>query len=84
MKRPTIIEPSYTSKAHYDRLLARHVHQVSELQRRLSAANQDALLVIFHDMDAAGKDGAIRHVTSGVNSQGMTCSRTVRKLTRGY
>lgn len=69
--RPTIVEPFYASKADYQRLLARHVEQLSGLQRLLYAANQSALLVIFQAMDAAGKDGAIRHVMSGVNPQGV-------------
>jgi PPK2 family polyphosphate:nucleotide phosphotransferase len=70
-RRPTIVEPFYTSQEQYERVLARHVDQLSELQRLLYAANQSALLVIFQAMDAAGKDGAIRHVMSGVNPQGV-------------
>jgi PPK2 family polyphosphate:nucleotide phosphotransferase len=67
---PTAIEPVYRSKAHYQRLLAKHVEQLSQLQRLLYASDRFALLVIFQAMDAAGKDGAIRHVMSGVNPQG--------------
>jgi PPK2 family polyphosphate:nucleotide phosphotransferase len=70
-RRATIIEPIYTSKEHYERLLARHVEQLGDLQRMLYAENRYALLVIFQAMDAAGKDGAIRHVMSGVNPQGV-------------
>jgi PPK2 family polyphosphate:nucleotide phosphotransferase len=70
-RRPTIIEPIYTSKEHYEHLLARHVEQLGDLQRMLYAENRYALLVIFQAMDAAGKDGAIRHVMSGVNPQGV-------------
>src|SRR4029077_15032280 len=54
----------------YRRLLAEHVEQLSNLQRLLYASNRFALLLIFQAMDAAGKDGAIGHVMSGVNPQG--------------
>ena len=67
---PTAVRPVYRSKKHYRRLLAEHVEQLSDLQRLLYASNQFALLVIFQAMDAAGKDGAIAHVMSGVNPQG--------------
>ena len=69
-KRPTRVEPFYESKADYAQTLADHVKQLSTLQRVHYATNQHALLVIFQAMDAAGKDGAIRHVMSGVNPQG--------------
>jgi PPK2 family polyphosphate:nucleotide phosphotransferase len=67
---PTRVKLLYRSKAHYRRLLTEHVEQLSKLQRLLYASNRFALLVIFQAMDAAGKDGAIRHVMSGVNPQG--------------
>src|SRR5450432_829155 len=67
---PTSLKPVYRSTAHYQELLAEHVKQLSKLQRLLYASNQFALLVIFQAMDAAGKDGAIGHVMSGVNPQG--------------
>ena len=67
---PTSVEPIYRSKQHYQRLLSEHVEQLSRLQRLLYASDQYALLVIFQAMDAAGKDGAIRHVMSGINPQG--------------
>ena len=47
-----------------------HVAQLSSLQQLLYASNRYALLLIFQAMDAAGKDGAIKHVMSGVNPQG--------------
>jgi PPK2 family polyphosphate:nucleotide phosphotransferase len=46
------------------------VARLSELQERLFASNRYALLLIFQAMDAAGKDGVIKHVMSGVNPQG--------------
>src|SRR5450432_2261535 len=67
---PTSLKPVYRSTAHYQELLAEHVEQLSKLQRLLYASDQFALLVIFQAMDAAGKDGAIKHVMSGVNPQG--------------
>ena len=44
---------------------------LAEYQRRLAAQDSDSLLIVFQAMDAAGKDGAIRHVMSGVNPQGV-------------
>jgi PPK2 family polyphosphate:nucleotide phosphotransferase len=69
-KWPTLVKPVYKSKKHYHKLLQRHVEQLSALQRLHYASNRYALLLIFQAMDAAGKDGAIRHVMSGVNPQG--------------
>ncbi len=70
-KRPTTIDPLYESKEEYQQALAKHVDQLGDLQQRLYAANRYGLLVIFQGMDAAGKDGAISHVMSGVNPQGV-------------
>ena len=67
---PTSVRALYRSKGEYHELLARHIERLSELQRLLYASNQFALLVIFQAMDAAGKDGAIAHVMSGVNPPG--------------
>jgi len=67
---PTSVEPAYTSKKHYQKLLSDHVTRLSTLQQRLYASNRHAVLLIFQAMDAAGKDGAIKHVMSGVNPQG--------------
>lgn len=70
-KRPTRVEPFYTSKKHVKRLLEDHVNRLDDLQRRLYAVDRHAVLLIFQGMDAAGKDGVIRHVMSGVNPQGV-------------
>lgn len=67
---PTNIEPVYGSKEQYHELLAEHVAQLSAQQQLLYASNSHAVLLIFQAMDAAGKDGAIKHVMSGVNPQG--------------
>jgi PPK2 family polyphosphate:nucleotide phosphotransferase len=69
-KWPTAVEPIYESKKQYQKLLSDHGTQLSSLQRLLYASNRYAVLLIFQAMDAAGKDGAIRHVMSGVNPQG--------------
>lgn len=67
---PTIVKPYCRSKKQYQKLLEKHVEQLSSLQRLHYASNRYALLLIFQGMDGAGKDGAIRHVMSGVNPQG--------------
>ena len=68
--RPTIVNPFCDSKKEYQELLKKHVAELSSLQRLHYASNRYALLLIFQGMDAGGKDGAIRHVMSGVNPQG--------------
>ncbi len=69
-KRPTRVNPIYNSKKAYKQLLDEHVSQLSSLQNVHYASNKYAVLLIFQAMDAAGKDGTIRHVMSGVNPQG--------------
>jgi PPK2 family polyphosphate:nucleotide phosphotransferase len=69
-KWPTHVKPVYKSRKKYHKLLEEHVEELSALQRLLYASNRYAVLLIFQAMDAAGKDGAIRHVMSGVNPQG--------------
>ena len=69
-KWPTHVHPVFDSKKDYDKLLAEHVSQLSALQQLHYASNRHAILLIFQAMDAAGKDGAIQHVMSGVNPQG--------------
>jgi PPK2 family polyphosphate:nucleotide phosphotransferase len=66
----TRIRPLYKSEKHYKKLLAEDVGDLSALQRLLSASNGYSVLLIFQAMDAAGKDGAISHVLSGINPQG--------------
>jgi PPK2 family polyphosphate:nucleotide phosphotransferase len=69
-KWPTKVKPFCKSKKRYQKLLETHVEELSTLQQLHYASNRYALLLIFQGMDAAGKDGAIRHVMSGVNPQG--------------
>jgi len=67
---PTNVPAIYASKEDYHHLLQDHVKQLSKQQQLLYASNSYAILLIFQAMDAAGKDGAIKHVMSGVNPQG--------------
>lgn len=69
-KLPTDIPRVYSSKEHYKEMLEEHIGELSELQRIHYADNRYAVLLIFQAMDAAGKDGVIRHVMSGINPQG--------------
>jgi len=66
----TNVKPLYKSKKAYGKVLQHQVEQLSDQQRLLYASNRHALLLVFQAMDTAGKDGAIRHVMSGVNPQG--------------
>lgn len=58
------------SKEHAGKMLEESILRMAELQNRLYAQDQWSLLLIFQALDAAGKDGAIKHVMSGVNPQG--------------
>ncbi|MCK9425122.1 MAG: polyphosphate kinase 2 family protein [Ignavibacteriaceae bacterium] len=66
--------PSYSgklkSKESAQKFLEKNVKRMAELQDKLYADNKWALLIIFQALDAAGKDGAIKHVMSGLNPQG--------------
>ena len=69
-RRPTTIKPLYKSGKHYRKLIEERVAELTVQQSLLYANDSHCLLVIFQAMDAAGKDGAIKHVMSGVNPQG--------------
>ncbi len=58
------------SKARAEALLREGVELLAELQDRLYAQDRWSLLLVFQAMDAAGKDGTIKHVMSGINPQG--------------
>jgi PPK2 family polyphosphate:nucleotide phosphotransferase len=68
-------DPGDTGKIHSkeraEQLLAQGIASLSELQDKLYAQNHWGVLLIFQAMDAAGKDGVIKHVMSGVNPQGV-------------
>ena len=69
-KWPTVVDPYYKSTKQYQELLNLHMEGLNSLQQLHDASNRYALLLIFQGMDGAGKDGAIRHVMSGVNPEG--------------
>ena len=64
----------YTEKKQAEKDLEKNVERLAKLQDVLWAENRHALLIIFQAMDAAGKDGAIKHVMSGLNPQGVHVS----------
>lgn len=67
---PTKVKPIYASKEEYKQLLGSHVKELADLHDLLYGADKYAVLLILQGMDASGKDGAIRHVMSGINPQG--------------
>jgi PPK2 family polyphosphate:nucleotide phosphotransferase len=69
-KWPTILKAEYQTKEQYQTILQTDVEALSSLQQLHYASGRYALLLIFQGMDSAGKDGAIRHVMSGVNPAG--------------
>jgi PPK2 family polyphosphate:nucleotide phosphotransferase len=69
-RRPTAVPPAYQTKREYRDMLSAHVKELGAQQELLYASDRYALLMIFQGMDAAGKDGAIAHVMSGINPQG--------------
>src|SRR5260370_14034418 len=62
------------SKRHAQIILDRRVGLLSDMQEKLYAQDRWALLVVLQGLDAAGKDGVIKHVMSGVNPQGCSVS----------
>ncbi len=70
----TAIPPLYDSKHEYHKQLRKRVRKMRSLQAKLYADDRYALLLVFQAMDAAGKDGAIKHVMSGINPQGCQVS----------
>jgi PPK2 family polyphosphate:nucleotide phosphotransferase len=69
-KRPTDFTGDYTDKKQAQKDLEQNVERLRDLQDVLYAQDTQSLLIMFQAMDAAGKDGAIEHVMSGVNPQG--------------
>lgn len=69
-KYPTEVDVFYPSKAGYKEMLAERIDELRKQQRLLYAHNRYSVLFVFQGMDASGKDGAIRHVMSGINPQG--------------
>lgn len=71
---PTAPEDSVPGRKALEKELEECVEQISELQRKLYADDRYAVLLVFQAMDAAGKDGTIRAVMSGVNPAGCHVS----------
>lgn len=67
-------DPGYTGqikgKKHSQKTLEEDIKDLAAAQELLWASKQQSLLLIFQAMDAAGKDGTIKHVLSGINPQG--------------
>ena len=70
-KAKTTVKRLYRDEAHYQELLAQYRSEISELQEQMYAHDRYGLLLIFQAMDAAGKDGTIKHVMSGIDPQGV-------------
>ncbi len=70
-KNPTKIPDIYDSKEEYREMLEESAQELDDLQSMMYAHNRYGLLIILQAMDAAGKDGTIKHVLSGVNPIGM-------------
>jgi len=71
-KFPVLVQPKHLSQVAGDALLANNHALIEEHQVKLYAGHSKSLLIIFQGMDTAGKDGAIKHVMSGVNPQGCS------------
>jgi len=69
-KISTSFTGSFKSKDEAQKKLKQNIKVMTELQQKLYADDRYSLLIIFQAMDAAGKDGTIRHVMSGLNPQG--------------
>ncbi len=67
---PTLVDPIYKDKKDYKKLRDELIKQMRKYQQMFYAFDRHSLLLVFQAMDAAGKDGAIKHVMSGINPQG--------------
>ncbi len=72
--RPTKIKDFYKNKADYHELIGEFQDEINDLQRMMYAHDRYSLLLVFQAMDAAGKDGTIRTILSGVNAHGIAVS----------
>ncbi len=70
-KAQTRIKDIYDNKKEYEKMLSDSIRELDEMQNMMYAHNRYGLLVIFQALDAAGKDGTVRHVLSGVNPAGI-------------
>ncbi len=70
-KARTKVKSLYRDNAHYEELIAQFRAEIDELQQKMYAQDRHGMLLIFQAMDAAGKDSTIKHVMSGVNTEGV-------------
>ena len=70
-KHQTKIKDLYQDSSDYGVLIKEFQHEINELQRMMYAHDRYSMLLIFQAMDAAGKDGTIRAIMSGVNAHGI-------------
>ncbi len=70
-RQPNEVGKFYKDKGDYKDLLEEFRDEIDDLQRMMYAHDRYSLLLIFQAMDAAGKDGTIRHIISGVNAHGV-------------
>ena len=73
-KFDTDFDRKTVTRSEGEALLAKGIRQLAELQDKLYAHDQYSVLIVIQAMDAAGKDGVIRHVMSGLNPQGVRVS----------
>jgi polyphosphate kinase 2 (PPK2 family) len=69
-KRDTNDKGDFEDREEAEVVISKNLAKLTELQEVLYAESKRSLLVVFQAMDAGGKDGAIRHIFSGVNPQG--------------
>lgn len=70
-KAKTKVKDLYKDDEHYESLIAEFRSEIDDLQQKMYAQDRQGLLLVFQAMDAAGKDSTIKHVMSGVNTQGV-------------
>lgn len=70
-KAKTKVKSLYRDNAHYEELISQFRIEIDELQQKMYAQDRHGMLLIFQAMDAAGKDSTIKHVMSGVNTEGV-------------
>jgi len=70
-KAKTKVKDLYRDDLHYESLIKEFRTEIDDLQQKMYAQDRQGLLLVFQAMDAAGKDSTIKHVMSGVNTQGV-------------
>jgi len=81
-------DPGYHGKhkSHKSALpeIQENVQKMDELQYLMYAENKHSLLIVFQGLDAAGKDGTVRHVFTGMNPEGCICANFKQRLSRNF